>query len=210
VKAGGDVANVRYDAAAKRLYVAVQGGLVAFDPTSGRTVAQVKIDGHPESFQLERNGSRVFVNLPDMEQVVVADRTSQAVSSRWPLTAARANYPMALDETGGRLFVGCRGPAAVLVMNMATGKIVTNVPVVGDTDDLFYDAARRRVYVIGGQGFVDVLQRDAADGLRRTARVPTASGARTGLFVPDHRRLYVAVPRRGSQRAEVRVYDVQD
>jgi YVTN family beta-propeller protein len=207
---GGDADNVRYDAAAKRVYVAYQGGLAIVDPASNRIVQRVSIVGHPESFQLERGGPRIFINVPDAAQVVVADRKTASVLARWPAVTPHANYPMAIDEATRRVFVGCRQPAAVVTYDMTTGKAIATIPVVGDTDDLFHDSARKRLYVIGGEGYIDVLQRDSGDTFKRIARIPTASGARTGLFVAEQNRLYLAVPHRGAQRAEIRVYEVSD
>jgi hypothetical protein len=83
------------------------------------------------------------------------------------------------------------------------------VEIVGDTDDLFYDAANNRVYVIGGQGFVDVFEQKGADSYTRIAHVATAAGARTGLFVPEWSKLFVAVPRRGEQQAEVMIFQTK-
>ena|SRR5437667_11101408 len=65
---------------------------------------------------------------------------------------------MALDEDEHRLFVGCRKPAQVAVIDTNSGKIVAQLDCVGDTDDLFYDAALRRLYVSGGEGFLSVFQ----------------------------------------------------
>jgi hypothetical protein len=209
VAIGGDADNVRYDQAAKRLYVAYEGGLAVVDPATGQVVQRIAIPGHPESFQLERDGSRVFVNLPDSAKIVVADRKTGSVVAQWPETP-RANYPMALDESTHRLFVGYRQPATMVVYDTATGKAVATAPIAGDTDDLFYDSARKRLYVIGGEGYVDVLQRNGSDAFKRVARIATTTGARTGLFVPEQKRLYVAVPHRGTQFAEVRVYETRD
>jgi hypothetical protein len=112
---------------------------------------------------------------------------------------------MALDEQTSRIFVGCRRPAQLAVVDTRSGKTTVSAAIVGDTDDLFYDVPRQRIYVIGGDGFVDVLHRQA-DTLQRINRVPTRAGARTGLWVPALNRLYVAVPARGAERAEVRVF----
>ena len=207
VMIGGDADNVRYDAAARQLYVAYEGGLAVVDPGSGQIVRRLSIPGHPESFQLEPDGSQIFANLPGAGQIVVADRSTASLIARWTAVTPRANYPMALDEVTNRLFVGFRTPATLVVYDTKNGKNLASASVAGDTDDLFYDSARRRVYVIGGEGFVDVLQRDAVDGIKRVGRVETASGARTGLFVATQNRLYVAVPHRGAQPAEVRVYE---
>jgi len=207
VRLGEDADNVRYDPTARKLYVGFgEGALAAVDPGAGKLLGQVKLAAHPESFQLERDGPRVFVNVPNAEQIAVVDRSSMKVTATWPVTTARANYPMALDETNHRLFVGCRRPAQVLVFDSRSGKETASFAIVGDTDDLFYDAARRRLYVSGGDGFIDVVQ-DQGNQFSRIAHLPTAAGARTSLFVADRSRLYLAVPHRGNQRAEIRVYD---
>jgi hypothetical protein len=117
---------------------------------------------------------------------------------------------MALDETHHRLFIGCRQPARVLILDTRDGRVAGSVDVVGDTDDLFYDERRKRVYVTGGAGFIDVLQQGDPDHLERTARLPTRDGARTSLFVAELDHLYVACPRRNGKDAEIRVYAARD
>ena len=209
IRLGDDSDNVRYDAAAKRLYAGFgDGALAAIDPASAKVLGHVKLAGHPESFQLEQNGSRIYVNVPTANQIAIVDRATMTLAATWPVTA-KANYPMSLDEANHRLFIGCRRPARVLVFDTASGKEISSFDVVGDTDDLFYDAARRRLYVSGGDGFIDVFQDTGSNRFNRVAHVATAAGARTSLFVADQSRLYLAVPHRGSQKAEVRVFEAR-
>lgn len=206
-KTSGDADNVRYDSKAGRVYVGYgDGALGSFDP-DGKPLGDIKLAAHPESFQLESAGSRIFVNVPSAGHVAVIDRDKQTVTATWRVTAAGANYPMGLDEADGRLFLGCRRPAKLLVYDTRSGTLVTAVDIVGDTDDLFYDAAKKRLYVIGGEGFITVLEQQDVDHYRQRQKIPTSGGARTGLFVPELEKLFVAVPHRGSQRAEIRVYN---
>ena len=210
VRLGDDSDNVRYDAAAHRVFVGFGGGaLASINPGDGKVLGEAKLAGHPESFQLERSGSRIFVNVPDANQIAVIDRTGMTVAATWPVVAAKANFPMSLDEPNHRLFIGCRRPAKVLVYDTTTGKESGSFDIVGDTDDLFFDAARRRLYISGGEGFVDVFQEQDATHFGRVAHIPTAAGARTSLFVPDQSRLYLAVPHRGNQKAEIRIYEAR-
>jgi len=210
VRLGDDSDNVRYDAGAKRLYVGFGGGAIAaIDPSNATIGGEAKLAGHPESFQLERSGSRVFVNVPDANQIAVVDRASMKVLATWRVATARANFPMALDEANHRLFIGCRRPAKALVFDTGTGKEIAAFDIVGDTDDLFYDAQRKRLYVSGGDGFIDVVQDQGGGQFSRVAHMPTAAGARTSLFVPDQGRLYLAVPHRGAQKAEIRVFEAR-
>ncbi len=210
VRLGEDSDNVRYDPAARRLYVGFGGGaLTAISPADGKVLGEVKLPGHPESFQLERSGPRVFVNVPTADQIAVVDRAAMKVIATWPVVGAKSNFPMALDEANHRVFVGCRRPARVLVYDTITGKESGSFEIVGDTDDLFYDAARRRLYVSGGEGYLDVFQERDAIGFVRIAHVGTAAGARTSLWVPEQARLYLAVPHRGGQKAEIRIYEAR-
>lgn len=209
VRLGDDSDNVRYDLVAKRLFVGFGAGAVAaISSIDGKVLGEAKLSGHPESFQLERSGPRVFVNVPDTDRIAVVDRAAMKVIATWPVVGARANFPMALDEANHRVFVGCRRPARALVYDTTTGKQSAAFDIVGDTDDLFYDAARKRLYVSGGEGFLDAFQEQGTNRFTREAHVATAAGARTSLFVPRLSRLYLAVPHRGAQKAEIRIYEV--
>jgi DNA-binding beta-propeller fold protein YncE len=209
VKLGGDADNIRYDARGGRIIVGYGDGALGFLDSNGKKAGEIALDAHPESFQLEKAGSRVFVNVPDRKEIQVADLSASKLLAKWPVTSALKNYPMALDESNHRLLIGCRTPARMLAIDTETGKQTASMDIVGDTDDLFYDAARKRVYVIGGQGSVDVFEQKSADQYDRIAHIPTAPGARTGLFVPDWGQLFVAVPHRGEQRAEVQIFEAK-
>ena len=209
IAVGEDADNVRYEAAHKRIWVGHgDGALTAVDAT-GKKVATISLDAHPESFQFEKAGVRIFANVPGATEIEVVDREKQTIVGKWPVKEAGANYPMALDEANHRLFAGCRKPARVLVFNTDTGKVTAQVPCPGDTDDLFYDAVRKRLYVSGGEGFLEAFEQKGPDEYRSIGKLATASGARTGLYVPDLSQFFLAVPHRGNQGAEIRVYSVQ-
>ncbi len=206
-----DADNVRYDPSTKRLFVAHGSGAIsAVDLATGKVVGEVRLPGHPESFQLEHRGNRMFANVPAAGIVAVIGRDTMRVEATWPVASARANYPMALDEAGHRLFVGCRRPARVLVYDVTSGRAVASFDTAGDTDDLFFDGARKRLYVSGGEGFLDVFQQQGNGQFARIGHVPTAPGARTSLYVPEENRLFLAVPHRDAQKAEIRVYEARN
>ena len=94
------------------------------------------------------------------------------------------------------------------MLDSNTGDVVASIPAVGTLDGLAYDGATRRIYTTGGEGFVDVTQQIDADHYERVARIPTGPNARTSAFVPEWRRLYVAVPRDKDRSAELRAFEV--
>ena len=206
-----DADNVRYDPATKLFWVGyASGALAAIDAEKNQVVAHIKLTAHPESFQMETKGARIFVNVPKAHEVAVIDREKKAVVVRWPLKEASSNFPMALDESHHRLFIGCRNPAKMVVLDTESGGVVASVSVVSDADDIWFDPVRQRVYVSGGGGFVTVISQIDADHYAAVGKVATASGARTSFFDPESRNLYVAVPHRLTQQAEVRIYHTAD
>jgi DNA-binding beta-propeller fold protein YncE len=210
VSFGSDPDNVRYDPATDRAYIGYGEGsgaaLGVLDLKTGTKVADIKLSGHPESFQLEKNGDRIFVNVPDSGAVEVVNRKEGTMVATWPIKGASENFPMALDEADHRLFVGTRSPARLLVLNTETGKTVANLGSVGDADDIFYDAKVKRIYVSGGAGAIRVFAQKAVNHYEALGEVSTAEGARTSLFVPESRKLYLAVPDYGGQEPAIRIY----
>jgi DNA-binding beta-propeller fold protein YncE len=210
INLGDDADNVRYDEIGKRIYVGFgNGGLAIVDATTGKQTGTITLSAHPEAFALEKNGSRIFVNVPNGRHVAVVDRIQGKVIATWSTEWAFANFPIALDEVNHRLFVGCRMPPKLLVLNTESGQIVDKVEIPGDVDDLFYDAKRHRVYAVCGAGKIGIIEQKDPNHYHLANNVDSAAGARTGLFVPGMDMLFVAVPHRGSQPAEIRAYRLQ-
>src|SRR5215218_6774358 len=133
------------------------------DVQKGTKVADITLSGHPESFQLEESGQRIFVNVPTAGHIAVADPDTGSVIETWPLSNATENFPMALDETNHRLFVGTRSPAKLLVLDTETGTLTTSLDSSGDADDIFYDMQNKRIYVSGGEGAISVFEQTDPD-----------------------------------------------
>jgi hypothetical protein len=149
------------------------------------------VRAHPESFQIDPDSGQIFVNVPDIHGIAVVDRSSQQQIGKWPTPDRGANFPMALNPARREVLVIFRAPAELGVFSVTAGKLVASTETCGDADDLFVDAKRGRVYVSCGAGFLDVFE-PKGESYRRVARMPTISGARTSLFVPELDRLLLA------------------
>ena len=216
---GGDTDNVRYDPAAKRVYVGhgdgPDAGIAAVDPrTNQRLKEDYKLGAHPESFQLEASGHRIFVNLPDLKRIDVIDRKAGSISI-WPMTKYQDNFPMALDESDHRLFVGTKTPARLVVLDTNTGQVTAALPSVADTDDLWYDAEYHRIYMPGGQGYISVFDQIGPDRYKLIEKVPSSLGARTAGYTAKigkkgGRRFFLGVPARSGRDAELWIYQAQE
>jgi YVTN family beta-propeller protein len=203
IELGSDADNIRIDAASNRVFIGYgSGALAVIDPATRSKVGDIPLKAHPEAFQIAPDTSQIFVNVPDDHGIAVVDRASQKQIGDWPLAGRGANFPMALDHVRRQVLVIFRAPAALGVFSMTDGKRIATTETCGDADDLFIDAKRALVYVSCGAGFVDVLEVKEAT-YRRIARIPTVSGARTSLFVPEMDRLLVAVRASSGQPAAI-------
>jgi DNA-binding beta-propeller fold protein YncE len=204
-----DADNVRYDSATKRVYVGFgSGGIAILNATDGKEIGSIKLAAHPEAFELEKQGHRIFVNVPGARHVAVVDREKGEVIATWA-PGPFGNFPMALDEGDHRLFVGYRVPPKLIILDTESGKAVASIGIGGDPDDVFYDGKHHRIYAICGAGKVEIIEQSDANHYKTVGTIDTASGARTGLLVPERDTLFVAIPRHGSQSAEIRSYQIK-
>lgn len=240
VQLSADADNVRYDArnnkvivgygGEKSLYGQVaraqgekDGALAIIDPVSGEKTGEIATDAHPESFQLEKGGTRVFINVPDKKEILVVDLAGKDAPVHWALTGCTDNFPMTLDESHSRLFVACRAPASLLVLDTQSGKPVPSVRFDKTifSDDIFFDASKGRVYVLarvarqdnpraGGPGVAVVIAQKDPDHYEEIASYQTGFGAQTGFFVPEWKELFVATrSQQGGPSGEIVVYTTQ-
>jgi DNA-binding beta-propeller fold protein YncE len=209
VHLGSDADDVRYDSAEMKIYVGYgKGGIAVIDALTHRQVEDIKLPAHPESFQLDKALKLLFVNLPDAHMVGVVDLGKSLLVGKWEKSMASANFPMALDSGRHRVFVGYRHPAQLEVYDGRVGKILASEEMAGDADDLYYDSRSGKVLVSGGAGAVSIFQ-EAADGAyKQTANIPTRSGARTSLLVPELRMLIVAAREASGKSAELMIYQL--
>jgi hypothetical protein len=211
---GEDPDNLRYDAASKRVYVGYggeDGGIGMIDPeTEERVGKDFKTQGHPESFQVENAGTHIFVNVPDAGNVVESiDRKISSIA-KWPIKGLRQNYAMTLNEEDHRLFTVTRKVPMLVVMDTRTGREVTRLPAAGECDDVYFDDSRKRIYVIGAEGFISVFQQHDPDHYELIAKVPSTVGAKTGYFYAKRDRLYIGVPAKGNEPAQIWTYEAED
>jgi DNA-binding beta-propeller fold protein YncE len=206
IELGSDADNIRVDSNAGRVFVGHgDGALAAIDAATREKIASAPLKAHPESFQLDKDTDRVFINVPNAGLIDVVDRTSGKEITSWSTEGRGANFAMALDHVRKNILVAFRRPAEVGVFSSTEGKLLTSIPTCGDVDDLFVDSKRNRIYISCGEGFLDVLSLEGTS-YRQTARIATAVGARTSLFVPELDRLLLAVPARGDAQAAIWVF----
>ena len=206
-----------YDPAKHLLYVAAGGSdakmayslINIVDTNTHKKVGDIKVDSaNIEAMGIEKNGPRIFANVRDKSLVAVIDREKRAVTATWPLGDLHGNTPLIFDEANHRIFVAGRKPPLFEVLDSESGKIIAKLPTAEMTDDMAFDAAGKRIYVACNE-FAVVYQQKDADHYEEVARIPTGFRAKTGIFVPELKRYFVAAPRHGKDPAGIKVFEIQ-
>lgn len=217
IKFAGETDPLRYDPATKRMYVGHGKFMSSFDLMTGEKGAMLELPGMPEGFVIDPTSNRVYINIAQTGQVVVAERSDSGelkIAETWTLKDLKGNNPMALDPTGGHLFIVCRNPSKFVVLDTKTGNQLGALDVTDDADDCWWDMVQKRVYVSAGGagGFVDCYQQQSENGrvsgYTRYHQQRTNVGCRTSVFVPEHRRLIVAAPSLGTDPTFIYVFIV--
>jgi DNA-binding beta-propeller fold protein YncE len=202
------------------LLYAVSGGkdvemtrsaISVIDTKAARLRTEIPIDAaHVEAMALEKSGPRLFVNVTDKNYMAVVDRSAGKIVGQWPISSARQNAPLAFDEAHRRLFVVCRAPGKLIVLDSETGKSIATFPTGERADEVIFDAVHHRIYVASGEGRIYPYEQMDADRYRALPTVSSAPGAKTALLAPDASQLFVAVsPGEGKTGAAVLIYAVK-
>lgn len=196
---GADSAG--YDAAANIWYI-VTGGkdvdmktaeIEAVNPDTGAKLGQITFnDNHVEAMAIEKNGDRLFINLAQTNKLAVVNRKTMTEIAEWPVPPAKGNAMVAFDEDAKRLYVICRDPGMVVVMDSDTGAVISTASAPLRADEVMMDIASHRLYVPGGEGYTGVYDISDPNHVLQIAKVTTAPGAKTGLLLPDFKEMLLA------------------
>lgn len=207
----GDADNVRYDAAAGKIYVGYgNGGLALIDPATHKQIGSVKLPAHPESFQLDKKNNRLYVNVPDDNSISVIDLKRFVVIDEWKTGKYKANFPMTLDTANNLVIVGFRHPATLVSYNALNGHLVSAGNLISDVDDIFYYPARQEVIASGGGGSINLFKAEKNMSYQKLANIPSRDGARTSLLIPSLKTFIVAERATGGRDAAVAVYTFRE
>lgn len=184
-----DSDGIIYDPA-MNLVLAVSGdggALMTFkpdiDPKNGRVDPPIDLGGAPEFLASDGTG-KVYINLENKDLVAVVDLHSRKVVARWPVAPGGHPVGMSLDAKTHRLFIGCRNPQKMIVMNTEDGKVEADLPIGAGVDATKVD--RGQAFASCRDGSLTVVS--MKDGKFEVEEsVKTAEGARTmGLDRATH------------------------
>ena len=179
----GPVDDIKYDPKNGRVYAAHDDGAEdwVIDAKTEKIVGTVAIPGAPEAFAYDAGTGRLYQNIKPADCVDVIDPATDRVVATWPTAPAKSPHGLVIDPATGRLF-SAGGNGMLAVLDLKTGKVVASAAIAPGTDQIAFDARRRRIYC-ASRGFVSVVQ-ETAGGVRSLGDVPSARGAHTLALDP--------------------------
>jgi DNA-binding beta-propeller fold protein YncE len=211
-----DADSIGYDPATKYLFIDNGGGdaheafsmFSMVDTTSGDKIAEIKVDGDTlEAMALNSSSPRIYVNNRAKNEISVIDRDAHTLVASWPVTMAKNNVAMALNNATHRLFVACRS-GAIVVFDTETGKELQSFPIDTGVDDLVFDPTSKRLYAAAG-GQVDVYREVDADHYESLGKIASGPGGKNEVLVPALHRLYITIPPGNNPPGSVAVFEIE-
>jgi DNA-binding beta-propeller fold protein YncE len=227
---GRDPDNAAFDPGRGLYYVAVrtrtegskEGSVEIVDTKAAKLVGSIKMQGQePAGIVLDPVANRLYAGMGDVvngESIVkVVDIAKRAIVAEWSTAGGPQPHVAGLDAANHRLFMGSRlggghnvDPGKLVVINTDTGKVVQILDATGGGDEIFYDAASKRVYFSGSTGTLAVFHEDDPDHFRLLGKVPTGAIAKSGIWIPEIKRYYAAVPKHLVQLLPTSQYGIRD
>src|ERR1700737_957543 len=212
---GRDPDNAAFDAAKGLYYVGVrtrtegskEGSIEIIDTKAAKLVGHIKMEGQePAGIALDPVANRLYAGMGDIvngESVVkVVDTANRAIVAEWSTAGGPQPHVAGLDAAHHRLFMGSRlggghnvDPGKLVIINTDTGKVVQTLDATGGGDEIFFDTPSQRIYFSGSTGTLAVFHEDDPDHFRLLGKVPTGAIAKSGIWIPELKRYYAAVPK---------------
>jgi len=225
-----DPDNAAYDRAKGLYYIGVRtrkegskdGSIEIVDTRSAKLVGRIQMDGdEPAGIALDAAGNRLYVGMGDVvngeSTIKVVDIAKRAVIAEWSTSGGPQPHVAGLDVANHRLFMGSRlggghnvDPGKLVIVNTETGKVVQTLDATGGGDEIFYDAPSKRVYFSGSTGTLAVFHEDDPDHFRLLGKVPTGAIAKSGIWIPELKKYYAAVPKHLVQVVPTSQYGIRD
>jgi DNA-binding beta-propeller fold protein YncE len=218
IKLSDDADAVVFDCTNHLLYVGNGGKdagndyslVTVIDTDKAEKVGAIKLpSANLEAMALQKQGSLLYVNMRDKNQIGVVDRKTGTLASTWQLSKVAHNTPMVLDESNQRLFIAGRKPGVFGVVDTVSGKEIATLPAADGVDDMAFDPATKMIYLACAEGYVNVFHQVDADHYEAAGKVATGNRAKIGILVPELHRYYVVSSSKAAVPAQLFIFDAE-
>jgi DNA-binding beta-propeller fold protein YncE len=176
----GNPDGLTFDPSDRRVYVLSHAapGITAINAADGSVAGTVDLGAAPEQTVSDGKG-HLYVDLEDKDAVGVVDTKTLTVTARYPLGDRHTPAGLAMDLKSRVLFVACRNPATLLMMNADTGAVLDAIPIGLGNDGVVFNPATREAFASQGDGTLAIVKENSPTSFTLEQTLPTNSGAKT-------------------------------
>ncbi len=176
----GNPDGLTFDASSGRVYVLSHSapGITAVNAADGTVMGSVDLGAAPEQTVGDGKG-HLYVDLEDKDAVGVVDTQTLTVTARYPLGDGHTPAGLAMDPSSRVLFVACRNPASLVMLNADTGAILDTIPISPGNDGVVFNPATHEAFASQGDGTLAVVKENSPTSFTLEQTLPTQSGGKT-------------------------------
>ncbi|HEX7369687.1 MAG TPA: YncE family protein [Rhodanobacteraceae bacterium] len=158
---GGDYPDgMAFAPGAHKLFVSDEHGDTdtVIDTRSNTRVATIPLGGEVGNTQYDPVTKHIFANVQTREQLAEIDPLTDKVSARIDLPGTKGKHGLYIDAPARLAFIACEGHDKLLVLDLASRKILASFDVAKDPDVLAFDPTLGWLYVAGESGQVSLFK----------------------------------------------------
>jgi DNA-binding beta-propeller fold protein YncE len=176
----GNPDGLTFDPSNGRVYVLSHSapGITAINAADGTIAGTVDLGAAPEQTVGDGKG-HLYVDLEDKDAVGVVDTKTLAVTAHYPLGDKHTPAGLAMDTKSRVLFVACRNPASLVMLNADTGAVLDTIAIGAGNDGVVFNPVTREAFAAQGDGTLAVVKEDSPTRFTLEQNLPTHSGAKT-------------------------------
>jgi YVTN family beta-propeller protein len=190
-----DEDGIIYDPFSKKVFVfnGDSKSTCVIDINTLELVKTIDLGGGPE-FAVSDGKGLVYNNIEDLNTIKVIDTKTMQVKATYPLSPCGGPTGIAMDTLRGRIFTGCRTNKGLSVLDAASGKVITTLPIGAGVDAVVYDEPEQLIFVSNGDATTTIIHQESADSYKVIQTLATQPRAKTMAMDKSTKKIYLSAP----------------
>ena len=145
----------------------------------GAVLGTIDLGGAPEQAVTDGKG-HIYVDIEDKDTVAVVDAKTMKVTAQYGLNGkGGGNAGLALDGKNHVLFVACRNPQTMVMLDATDGKYLADLPIGRGCDGAVFNPKTMECFSSQGDGTLTVIKESKTREFTIGQTVKTMPGAKT-------------------------------
>ncbi|MHB8637561.1 MAG: YncE family protein [Fimbriimonadaceae bacterium] len=149
------------------------------DDNDGAVLGTIDLGGAPEQAASDGKG-HLYVDLEDKDSVAVVDAQTMKVTATYGLNGKGGGCAgLGLDAKHHILFVACRNPQNMVMLDATNGKYLADLPIGRGCDGAGFNPRTGEAFSSQGDGTLTIIKEDSPTTFEVEQTVKTMPGAKT-------------------------------